>query len=262
MMAKGVLVDLTRCIGCRGCQVACKQWNERKGLVTSFHGDFTSPVKLNSDTYTRIRFVESDEEKGPVWSFVKEQCMHCQSPACVSACPVGALNKAENGPVTYDFDKCIGCRYCMVACPFDIPKYEWNSWAPWVRKCSFCSERITDGMEPACVKTCPTKAMFYGDRDKVVDEAKRRMADAPDRYVNHIYGLDEVGGTSWMYISGVSFESLGFKMGLPTEKLPDYTWAPLSTIPFKVAGFFALLGGVAYLRNRGTQEDNVKEDKR
>lgn len=159
-MAKAVLVDLTRCIGCRGCQVSCKQWNEKKGLKTTFHGDFSNPVKLNADTYTRIRFIEAEAQGRPVWSFVKEQCFHCQNPACVSACPVGALQKSSTGPVTYDFDKCVGCRYCMLACPFGIPKYEWDKASdPWVRKCGFCAERIAEGGVPACVKTCPTSTM-------------------------------------------------------------------------------------------------------
>jgi len=256
-MVKAVLVDISRCMGCRGCQVACKQWNERKGQSTRFGANFTSPTKLNAETYTRIRFVEAEENQRPVWSFVKEQCFHCQTPACASACPVGALEKTEHGPVTYSFDKCIGCRYCMIACPFDIPKYEWDVRDPSVQKCGFCSERISEGMEPACIKTCPSQAMYFDDLPKVVAEAKKRLSAAPNRYVNYIYGLEEVGGTSWMYISDVPFEKLGFKTGLPKERLPDYTWAPLSTIPFKVAGFFALLGTVAYLRNRGSKEDNA-----
>ena len=257
-MEKAVLVDLTRCIGCRGCQVACKEWNEREARKTTFHGDFTNPAKLSSDCYTRIRFVESEKGGRPVWSFVKDQCLHCKEPACASACPVGALVKSPSGPVQYSFDRCIGCRYCMTACPFDIPKYEWNSVSPWVQKCSFCAERIDDGLLPACIKTCPTGTLYFDDYDKVVAEAKKRLAGDNNTYVNHIYGLKEVGGTSWMYLSNVPFEELGFRTDLPEVGLPTFTWSVLSSIPAKVGGIVALLAAVAYFRSRGAQEEGKK----
>jgi formate dehydrogenase iron-sulfur subunit len=230
-MAKAVLIDLTRCIGCRGCQIACKEWNERQARKTTFHGDFTNPVALSSDCYTRIRFHEQDTGSTPVWSFVKNQCLHCKYPACASVCPVTALKKTEAGPVVYQYERCIGCRYCMMACPFSIPKYEWESAFPWVRKCTFCSERIRDNMVPACIKACPTGTMFYDEYDGVVAEAKNRLAADPGKYVNHIYGLEEAGGTSWMYISGVPFAELGFRMDVPHMKLPDLTWEYISHIP-------------------------------
>lgn len=254
-MAKAVLVDISRCIGCRGCQVACKQWKERKGLQTAFHGDFTNPVKLNAETYTRIKFIEAEKNKGPIWSFVKEQCFHCQAPACVSGCPVGALQKTADGPVLYDFDRCVGCRYCMVTCPFGIPKYEWTSKNPWVQKCNFCAERIATKLEPACIKTCPTQVMHFGERNEVIAEAQRRLAASPSKYVQHIYGLEEVGGTSWLYISDVPFAQLGFKTDLPSEQLPKYTEEVLSNVPAKAVGLIAVLGAVAYFRNRGSREE-------
>lgn len=230
-MAKGVLIDLTRCIGCRGCQIACKEWNERRARKTSFAGDYSNPTALSSDCFTRIRFHEQEKNGTPVWSFVKNQCLHCKDPACVSVCPVTALKKTLAGPVVYRYDRCIGCRYCMLACPFHIPKYEWESTLPWVRKCSFCSERIKDGLKPACVKVCPTGTMFYDDYDAVVAEAGKRLAAAPGKYVNHIYGLDEAGGTSWIYISAVPFADLGFKMDVPRLPLPSLTWKYISHIP-------------------------------
>jgi len=253
---KAVLVDLTRCIGCRGCQVACKSWNERSVKKTVNQGEYTNPPKLNSDTYTRIEFLEKGTTQAPAWHFIKDQCMHCGDPACVSACPVGAFKKLPNGPVNYDFDKCIGCRYCMIACPFQIPKYEWQSTIyPWVRKCTFCSDRQADNLTPACIKVCPTSTMFYGDRDAVVAEAQKRMAENPGKYVNHIYGKDEAGGTSWMYISGVPFEELGFNMKIPTKKLPENTWAMLREIPVKVVSFVTILSLIAAFRNRGSNHD-------
>jgi len=253
-MPKGVLVDLTKCIGCRGCQVACKEWNERSVKKTVMHGNFTNPPKLNSECFTHIRFYEEDGEESPVWSFVKDQCLHCKQPACASACPVGALRKTEAGPVVYHFDRCIGCRYCMLACPFQIPKYQWESTRPWVEKCSFCSERMQAGQVPACIKTCPTGTMYYDEYDQVVAEAKRRLAAHPKKYVPHIYGLNEAGGTSWIYLSALSFEKIGF-LTVPEKPLPDLTWASLREIPFSVVGVAALLAGIAWFRNRGSKDE-------
>jgi formate dehydrogenase iron-sulfur subunit len=250
-MKKSVLIDLTRCMGCRGCQVACKQWNERATRETSLNGNFTNPKQMSSDCFTHIRFIENEKNGVPVWSFVKDQCLHCNVPACVSACPVEALKKTETGPVVYDYDRCIGCRYCMVACPFQIPKYEWDKILPWVQKCSFCSERIKDGLEPACIKVCPTETMFYGDRTTVLAEAEKRIKSNPAKYVQHIYGKDEAGGTSWMYISNVPFEKLGFKTNIPSTPLPSFTWSSLSTIPYKAPAIVAGLAAIAYFRNRG-----------
>jgi formate dehydrogenase iron-sulfur subunit len=254
-MAKSVLVDLTRCIGCRGCQVACKEWNQRQAGKTTFRGDFTNPAKLSMDCYTRIRFVETEQNDRVAWSFVKNQCMHCAEPACAAACPVGALTKTRLGPVAYDFDKCIGCRYCMVACPFNIPKYEWGSMAPAVRKCTFCAERIKDNMLPACVKTCPTGAMFFDDHDKVVAEAQKRVSGDSSKYFDHIFGLHEAGGTNWLYISDEPFDALGFQKNIPDVALASFTWPVLSTIPQKVVGIVAVLAAVAYFRGRGSREE-------
>ncbi len=255
-MQKGVLIDITRCIGCRGCQVACKEWNERSARKTSFKGDFTNPAKLSSDCYTHIRFVETEKKGQPVWTFVKDQCLHCKNAACLSACPVAALTKSAQGAVMYSFDKCIGCRYCMVACPFDIPKYEWESTHPWMQKCSFCVERIEDNMEPACIKICPTETMYFDDYDKVVAEAEKRVAKQPDKYVSHIYGQNEAGGTNWIYISDIPFNKLGFNTAVPDYALPDFTWNVLSSIPGKVIGIAAFLSVVAYLRTRGVREED------
>jgi formate dehydrogenase iron-sulfur subunit len=259
-MAKSVLVDLTRCIGCRGCQVACKEWNERAARKTTFKGDYTNPIRLSSDCYTRIRFEEKEEARGPVWSFVKEQCFHCKNPACVSVCPVAALTKSKNGPVVYAYDRCIGCRYCMLACPFQIPTYEWESARPWVQKCSFCSERIKDGMLPSCVKVCPTGTMFYGDDEVVMAEAKKRLKDNPGKYVQHIYGEKEAGGTAWMYISSIPFDELNFRKNVPQMVLPDLTWGYISKVPALFGVVFAagMVGWVITRRN----EAAGKEEKR
>ena len=234
---------MTRCIGCRGCQTACKEWNELPARKTAFKGEYTNPIRLNSDTYTRIRYSEKDDQGRPVWSFIKEQCLHCKDPACASVCPVAALTKSADGPVVYDYDRCIGCRYCMLACPFRIPTFEWESPRPWVQKCSFCSERIKDGLVPACIKVCPTTTMFYGEDKEVLAEAQKRITDNPGKYVNYIYGEKEAGGTSWIYISNVPFDQLGFTY-VPYVKLSDLTWDYIAKVPalFGVV-FVAGIGG-------------------
>ncbi|HEX9020170.1 MAG TPA: 4Fe-4S dicluster domain-containing protein [Nitrospirota bacterium] len=259
--SKGVLVDLTRCIGCRGCQVACKSWNERSVKKTIMDGTFTNPPELNSECYTRILYTEQEKDNVPAWYFTKSQCMHCKDPACVSACPVGALRKTEQGAVVYAFERCIGCRYCMVACPFNIPKYEWEKTAPWIRKCTFCSERISAGKVPACIKVCPTQVMFFGNYDEVVQEAEKRLRDNPGKYVNHIYGKDEAGGTSWIYLSAVPFEQIGFNTKVPNVKLPALTWNMLGEIPVKVGALVVGLSLIAAFRNRGSGSAGSSETK-
>lgn len=259
--AKGVLVDLTRCIGCRGCQVACKSWNERKARNTVNKGNFTNPPELNSDTFTHIAFLEGEREGQPVWTFVKDQCMHCQDPACLSACPVGAFSRTPEGAVNYTFEKCIGCRYCMVACPFNIPKYEWEKTSPWIRKCTFCADRIADGKLPACIKVCPTNVMLFGNREDILKEAEKRIRENPGKYVDHIYGKEEAGGTSWVYLSAVPFEQLGFKTQIPSVKLPSFTWNMLSEIPVKVGALVVGLGLIAAFRNRGASGSSEGKEK-
>jgi formate dehydrogenase iron-sulfur subunit len=194
----------------------------------------------------------------PVWSFVKDQCLHCKDPACVSVCPVQALRKTKAGPVTFTYDRCIGCRYCMVACPFRVPKYEWDSVHPWVQKCSFCSERIKDGMQPACIKACPTGTLFYDEHDSVVAEARRRLRSHPEKYLNHIYGLEEAGGTSWLYLSAVPFEQIGFKTNISNVPLPSLTWEYIIHIP-ALFGIVFVAGLGSWIITRRIQTNESKE---
>jgi formate dehydrogenase iron-sulfur subunit len=221
-MSKGVLVDLVRCMGCRSCQVACKAWNDNTHEITLCLGCYDNPPKFSSDTWSLIRFTEVEHGGDLHWVFAKLQCMHCEHPGCVAACPVGALEKTDDGPVVYHDQKCIGCRYCMFACPFGVPTFEWDETVPYIRKCTLCADRVGEGLEPACVKACPTGALEFGEREELLAEARRRIAARQDKYVNYIYGENEVGGTSWMYLSPVPFEELGFiahgteKMGFPT----------------------------------------------
>lgn len=185
--------------------------------------------------------------------------MHCLDPACAAVCPVGALHKTAEGPVVYDQTRCIGCRYCMIACPFSIPKYEWDHPLPRVRKCIFCFEqRLNEGREPACTAACPTGAIRFGDREELIDEARHRLVDHPDRYVDHLYGIDEAGGTSVLYLSNVPFEALGFPTDLRGEPYPRLTWEILSKIPNVVGIAGVLLFGVWWITSRRQLLDKVR----
>lgn len=209
-----MLNDSTKCIGCRACQSACK--NYRGFSVTGEDKKHDMPLELNAKNLTLIKLYK----EGDKFSFVKRQCMHCNDPACVSACPVSALVKQDNGVVTYDKDKCIGCRYCMMACPFDVPTFEYNKTFPVIMKCDFCKELLAEGKTTECARVCPTGAITFGKREEMLKEAKRRIKSEPDKYINHIYGEKEVGGTSVLYLSSVPFEKLGLQT-FDYEPVPD-----------------------------------------
>jgi formate dehydrogenase iron-sulfur subunit len=212
--SKAMLIDLTRCIGCRGCQAACKQWHDLPAEKTTNLGSYENPQRISARTWTTVSFDELELDNQFHWVFAKRQCMHCDHPGCVSACTVGALRKTPEGPVVYDSTKCIGCRYCQYACPYGVPAYEWDETLGLIGKCDFCADRQAEGLEPACVKTCPTEALIFGDREELLAEARRRIIVNPDDYVDHIYGETEAGGASMLYLSGVPFAALGFpKLG-------------------------------------------------
>ncbi len=256
-MSLAVLCDLNNCIGCRGCQIACKQWNENdeeipliENMVPSKNwGSYENPPQLSARTWTKIRFTELEYNGRFHWLFTKLQCMHCENPACVAACPVGALQKTAEGPVIYDENKCFGCRYCMVACPFGIPTFEWDDPLPWIRKCTFCADRLGAGLEPACVKTCPAHALKFGNREELIAEARQRIAARPERYINHIYGETEVGGTSWLYLSPVPFNELGFPILGPEPVTVDAERA-MGAVPPVLLGVAAAMSGIYWLVKR------------
>jgi formate dehydrogenase iron-sulfur subunit len=223
--SRALLVDVKRCIGCRACVAACKQ-------AHGFPGEDTD-TELSARAYTALVDVSDDVH-------VRKLCMHCETPSCASVCPVGALQKTPEGPVTYEASRCLGCRYCMVACPWSVPRYEWNALAPSVRKCDFCRERQARGEIPACVEACPAEATVFGSREELLAEAHRRIAEDPKGYYPHVYGETEAGGTSVLFLSPVSFESLGFRQGLPGDPLPALTWQAIEKIPGVVT-----IGGTA-----------------
>ena len=251
-MAKyGMLIDSTLCIGCRGCSVACKQWNDLPGTKTRNTGTYQNPPALSAYTWTNIEYREVEASDRLVWAFLKRACMHCEHPACVSVCPVQALHKLETGPVVYEANRCIGCRYCMMACPFGIPKVDLNQVLPVISKCNFCADRVSNGLPPACAKTCPPGAIRFGERDQLVVEAEARIAKNPGKYVNHVYGKEEVGGTSILYLSAIPFDQLGLP-DVGTESVPALSdaMAVVGTPTALVTVAAALMGAFWVSRRR------------
>ncbi len=246
-----VLVDTTRCIGCRACQMACKQWWRLPSPATSFSPTVTNPAENTAYTYVHVDYREVIGPEGNLtWNFVHKRCFHCVDPVCVSVCPVGAMRKNPNGPVVWDEARCIGCRYCAQACPFRIPKYQYDSGWAEVGKCWFCWDRIAEGLQPACSKACPPKAIEFGEREAVLAEAHRRIDEYPNKYVNYVYGEKEAGGTSLFYLSSVPFKDLGFNMDVPHEPLPDRSWEFLTKIPLEAAAIITVMGAIWYVRGR------------
>ena len=232
-MSVGLLFDSTRCIGCGACAAAC---NEQNNLPL--------PIEPVTTAYTWT-VVERREGVN-----VRSLCMHCLEPACVSACPVGALKKTPKGPVVYEAARCIGCRYCVMACPFGVPKYQWDRPVPIVGKCVLCSDRVEAGLPTACAAVCPTGATLFGERDALAREARGRIRQHPERYVDHVYGQEEVGGTSVLMISSVPFGRLGRRTDLPKTPLPVLTWQVLSKIPDFVLLAGVFLYGIHWITNR------------
>lgn len=234
-MSKGILYDATLCVGCRLCEKACAERNKLAYDDTVASREALSEYKLTT--------IVTRGDK-----FLRRLCMNCQDPACASVCPVAALRKTALGPVIYDEARCMGCRYCMLACPFSVPKYEWSKLLPRVRKCDMCADRVAAGRQTACAEACPTGATKFGERDDLIAEAKDRIAKAPDQYLNHIYGLEEAGGTSVLLLSSVPFESFG--LHTPKEPLPMLTYRVLSRLPDIVSLGGVLLGGVWWITSR------------
>jgi Fe-S-cluster-containing dehydrogenase component len=239
----GVLVDTTRCIGCRSCEKAC---SEEHGLPVPDIANDNALVAERQTSDTQWTIVNRYEtSKGEV--FVKKQCFHCWQPACVAACLTNAMYKTTNGPVIWRPSKCMGCRFCMVSCPFDIPKFEYHEWNPKIQKCNMCFERLQEGKRPACVESCPTDALMFGMKRDLMEIARVRIYNHPERYVHKIYGEHEVGGTGWLYLSAVPFEEIGFRTDLGTTPYPEYTSDFLYGVPLVLFGLPALLLGLNLL---------------
>lgn len=251
----GMLTDLRLCVGCRRCEWACNDANTLPNEpleALDTNKPFDALRDMDQDHFTVVNRFETEGREAPV--FVKRQCMHCNDPACASACPVKALTKQPEGPVIYNEKLCIGCRYCMVACPFMVPGYEYDSaFSPRVRKCSMCFSRFTSGEGmPACAGICPQEAITFGRREDLLLLARTRIKENPGEYVDHIYGEHEAGGTSWLYISPVPFEELDFKQ-VGDRSYPDRTKGYLSLVPLVHTIWPMLLMGLyAFNSNRGS----------
>jgi Fe-S-cluster-containing dehydrogenase component len=233
-----VLVDTTLCVGCRGCEAACSEANKNPAPP---EGDavFEKKRDTTENAFTVVNKIPDVPNR-----YAKRQCMHCIAPACASACPVRAMDKKPEGPVTYDPSNCLGCRYCMVACPFDVPKYEYASNTPRVRKCQFCAERQASGLKPACAEVCPSGALTFGRRGENLELAKTRIYTNPTRYVHHIFGEHEAGGTSWLYIGDFDLEKLALRSGMPEKEVPELVAGALGAPPFVMTLWPPLLMGI------------------
>jgi Fe-S-cluster-containing dehydrogenase component len=226
--AVGMLFDATKCVGCRACQTACKRANKlpEDRAVGPTGGEYDAPNDLNSSTKNIIKAVEGGKDS----TYMKQQCMHCVDPSCVSVCMMGALHKEGEGKrdmggekkgtgiVLYDKGLCVGCRYCQVGCAFNVPKFEWFEALPLIVKCELCRHRADPKKQgplaaanPACCEVCPREAVIYGKREELLAEAKRRVAAEPAKYAARVYGEKEGGGTQVLYLApaDVSFKQLG-----------------------------------------------------
>lgn len=259
-LTPAVLVDTTRCVGCRACEAACSESNRLPDPALAGQASaLTSSRTTDVQAYTVVNRYPAPASQSEA-RFVKTQCMHCVSPACASACAARALEKTTAGPVIYHAERCLGCRYCMVACPFGVPKFEYEKAAPYVRKCQFCYERQQQGQLPGCASVCPSGALQFGTRAHLLEVARTRIYQHPDAYVHDIYGETEAGGTSWLYISDVPFERLGFRSDVGTLAYPEYTRTALAAVPFVLTLWPPLLLGIHTMARRREEVKTAEAD--
>jgi formate dehydrogenase iron-sulfur subunit len=259
------LVDTTLCVGCRACEAACNEANGLPDPGPEFEREavLERPRDTTPDAFTVVnRFENAKRPDEPI--FVRKQCMHCNQPACASACLTRALEKTKEGPVIYNKDRCMGCRYCMIACPFDVPKYQYSSASPYVRKCTFCAERQKQGLMPACADACPTGATLFGKKSELLELARTRIYMQPDRYAHHIYGEREAGGTGWLYLLPASAGELGLPTNLGTTPYPELTSGFLYAVPLVFVLWPSLLFGLNHIvksnENSGEEEGGSHGD--
>jgi len=245
----GILYDSTRCVGCQSCEIACAEANN----LPESEGAPEIGIIRKTDETRRTVVNAYDTSKGEV--YVKRQCMHCNEPACAAACLTQAMLKTKEGPVIWRGEKCMGCRYCMVSCPFDVPKFEYHSANPEITKCDMCYDRLMEGKMPACVEACPAEALTFGTRRELVAEARKRIHENPDLYVDHIYGEHEAGGTGFLYLSPVPFNELGFNTKLQKSSYPELSKGFLYSVPTVFVLWPALLLGI----REATKNNHTKE---
>ena len=250
-MSKAILYDATLCIGCKQCEGACAEQNKLP------YDDKVAGETIQSEHKYTVVLTQNDR-------YMRRLCQHCNEPACASVCPVGAFHKTKEGPVVYDVWKCIGCRFCMLACAFSQPKYQWGKLNPRVTKCIMCPDRVQAGKPTACAEACPTGATKFGERDDLIAEAKDRLKQNPGTYVDEIYGLTEVGGTSVFLLSPVPFEDYGLpKLAKIGDKpLPEYTGRVMELMPDFIPLWALILGGVYWVSNRRAEVAEVEAEER
>jgi formate dehydrogenase iron-sulfur subunit len=251
-MSQAILTDITKCIGCLECVVACKNIND---LDMETPRTWQKNDGLSADNWTSV--LQKAENH-----YVRKQCRHCLEPACVSSCPVGALHTTPEGAVIYDSGRCLGCRYCMMSCPFGIPRYDWDKTVPYIRKCILCYPRLKEGKQPACTEACPTDATIFGNRDELIAEAHSRLKENPGKYINRVWGEHEVGGTSVLYISDIDLGFLSYQTHLGTKPLPKTTSVAMNSVPFAFAGMGAAMLSLNWIikrRNKLRAERDKRE---
>jgi formate dehydrogenase iron-sulfur subunit len=256
----GMLVDTTLCVGCRSCEKACNSWNHlpRPDVPFDEKSVFEETRRTTEKAYIVVnRFRNPKDERTPIYRTLN--CMHCNEPACATSCPIHAYSKTPEGAVRYNADLCFGCRYCMTACPFYIPAFDyWSALEPKIVKCTFCYDRITKGQRTACSEACPTGALTFGRRDDLIKLARKTIEENPDKYIDHIYGETEAGGTTFMYLSAVPFDQLGLPTNIPHKPLIEETKGFLSAVPVVLTVWPALFTMV-YAGVRHRDKFNEKE---
>jgi len=253
-----MLIDTSKCMGCRGCQVACKQWNKLPAEDTTFSGSYENPPQYSANTWMRVVFNEYEDENGIQWRLAKEGCMHCNDAACMQVCPSGAIERTELGAVRIDQNKCIGCNYCVRMCPFNVMGFDREQSV--ARKCTFCYDRLVNGYEPACVTACTTDAIKYGERSDLLNLAYERMSELQENGNSkaQVYGDEEVGGAGVIYV----LEDAPEKYHLPEDpRVPWHArvWNSLFR-PLRVLVIIAIAFGLwsNFSRSKKIQEQKKK----
>ncbi len=249
-MSKAILTDITKCIGCLECVKVCKN---TYGLEYDVPRTWQKNDGLSAQNWTAVL-------QKPGKKYIRKQCRHCLEPACVTVCPVGALHKTAEGAVMYDSDKCLGCRYCMMACPYGIPRYDWDKPVPYIRKCIMCYPKIKNGEQPACTAACPTEATIFGERDALIAEAHKRIKETPGKYIDKVWGEHEIGGTSVLYLSDIDLGFLSYQPHLGNTPLPNRTEPAMKAVPIAFAGMGGLMYGLNWIIRRRMDKQGKKEN--